>query len=113
MLLQADGSSPPQAQHFESYNALLQHICKQRLLLQQQQQQQPPPCRPLLVGYLMKGSRQRQLGVAGLLPVGPSDGMAFMPLDIERPLKEQVGLALGRACVRGAERPVAGPLIAA
>jgi hypothetical protein len=46
-----------------------------------QQQQQRPAV--LVVGYVMKPSREEQLASAGLLPLLPgSDGLCFMPFDV-------------------------------
>jgi hypothetical protein len=48
---------------------------------QQQQQQQRPAV--LVVGYVMKASREEQLASAGLLPLLPGDdGLCFMPFDV-------------------------------
>jgi len=52
----------------------------------------PPPL--LVVGYVMKASREEQLSSAGLLHVVPRDGLAFMPLDVsclQDPQQQQQG----------------------
>jgi hypothetical protein len=50
---------------------------------QQQQQQQHPAV--LIVGYVMKASREEQLASAGLLPLLPGDdGLCFMPFDVSQ-----------------------------
>lgn len=43
----------------------------------------------LVVGYVMKRSRQLSLGVEGMLPLLPLDGLCFMPLDPALPLAQQ------------------------
>lgn len=43
----------------------------------------------LVVGYVMKRSRQLSLGVEGMLPLLPLDGLCFAPLDPALPLAQQ------------------------
>ena len=60
--------------------AVLQHLAQ---LLRQQQ----PGC--LVVGCVMKRSRQLSLLAEGMLPLRPVDGLCFMPLDITHNLASQ------------------------
>lgn len=43
----------------------------------------------LLVGYVMKHSRQLALEKAGMLPLLPTEGLCFAPLVLSRPLADQ------------------------
>lgn len=49
---------------------------------QQQQPQRSEPPAVLVVGYVMKASREEQLASAGLLNLLPIDGICFMPFDV-------------------------------
>jgi hypothetical protein len=55
--------------------------------LQQQQQQQQQPL--LVVGYVMKASREDALSKAGMLHLLPQEGMCFMPLDLDTLTQQQ------------------------
>eukprot|EP00878_Enallax_costatus_P043882 GHUV01051982.1.p1 GENE.GHUV01051982.1~~GHUV01051982.1.p1 ORF type:complete len:318 (+),score=96.63 GHUV01051982.1:388-1341(+) len=50
----------------------------------------PSPAPLLVVGYVMKPSREEQLSTAGLLHLLPQDGLSFMPFDTTR-LPEKQG----------------------
>ncbi len=41
------------------------------------------------VGYALAPARAAALAAAGALPLLPADGVAFLPLDLDRPLEEQ------------------------
>ena len=48
----------------------------------------------VLVGHVMKASREATLVAQGLLPLGPEGGLCFAPLDLGRPLAAQPRPAL-------------------
>lgn len=66
--------------------ALVQHNRRCLHAQHKQQQQQTDSgnksCPLLVVGYVMKASREEQLSSAGLLHLLPQDNMCFMPVDI-------------------------------
>jgi hypothetical protein len=93
LLLVLQGSSHPTSSD-QVMQALVQHNRRHILAAagaaagppasedQQQQQQQQRPA-VLVVGYVMKPSREEQLASAGLLPLLPgADGLCFMPFDV-------------------------------
>ena len=43
----------------------------------------------LIVGYVMKASREEALATSGLLPLLPQQGISFMPLDLDTLLNTQ------------------------
>eukprot|EP00798_Chlamydomonas_sp_ICE-L_P002437 gene2437-8761_t len=46
----------------------------------------------ILVGYAMKASREKELGKHSILSLVPKDGVCFVPVDLSRPLEEQLPL---------------------
>lgn len=101
--------------------ALVQHN-RQRVLAAAPPHAQS--CSLTVVGYAMKTSREQQLASQGLLPLvpqplGPDGGfMCFMPIDLSRPLAEQVAggvLVMGWICgvlAASADRVPMAPLLA-
>lgn len=87
--LQAVGLQPTVDQIMQ---AVVQYNRKQLLAAAPSSTQGAPlPASPLLVvGYVMKASREEQLSSSGLLHLLPHEGMCFMPFDVGR-LREDQG----------------------
>jgi flagellar motor protein MotB len=92
--LLAQGSTAPPAAALEATSALqaaaaaatLDTQQQQQEQQQQQQQQQQPP---LVVGYVMKPSREDALAKSGMLHLLFKEGLCFMPVDLHSISQQQ------------------------